>query len=158
MLKYFKTILAGQFEAVLCMLGECIGKCPPEHWDRPIANHTFRQVAYHTLFFVDLYLSRDEGSFELRDLHQRGGDERSPTAVSAGLSKDETLAYLAFCRQKAREAFSSETIESLQGKSGFTWQPFSRGELHLSNLRHLQHHTGQLSAYLRKIVDDGERW
>lgn len=158
MLDYFKTILAGQFEAALCMLGECIGKCPPEHWEGAIANNTFRQVAYHTLFFVDLYLSRDEGAFELCDLPQRGGDERSPTAVSAGLSKDETLDYLAFCREKAKQAFAAETVESLQGESGFSWLPFSRGELHLSNLRHVQHHTGQLSAYLRKIVDDGERW
>lgn len=158
MLEYLKTILSGQFEAALCMLGECIGKCPLEHWEGAIAKHTFRQVSYHTLFFVDLYLSRDEGAFQFRALHQRGGDEQSPTTVSAGLSKDETLDYLAFCRQKAREAFSAETIESLQGKSGFAWLPFSRGELHLSNIRHVQHHTGQLSAYLRKIVDDGERW
>lgn len=27
----------------------------------------------------------------------------------------------------------------------------ARGELHLYNLRHVQHHTGQLSAYLRRI-------
>lgn len=158
MLEYFKTTLAGQFEAALCMLGECIRKCPPENWEGHIANDTFRQVAYHTLFFVDLYLSRDEGAFELRELHERGGDERSPTAISAGLGKDETLAYLAFCREKAKEAFAAETVGTLQGESGFSWLPFSRGELHLYNIRHVQHHTGQLSAYLRKILEDGERW
>jgi hypothetical protein len=72
--------------------------------------------------------------------------------------RDETLAYLAACRQKLLETIGSETPESLQGASGFSRLPFSRGELHLYNIRHVQHHTGQLSAYLRRIVEDGERW
>src|SRR5262245_32495577 len=101
MLDYVKTILTAQFEAVLCMLNDCIRKCPEEHWEGRIANDTFRQVTYHTLFFVDLYLSPGEAAFGLRDLHHRGGDERSSTVPSVGLSKDETLAYLALCRQKA---------------------------------------------------------
>lgn len=158
MLDYFKAILTGQFEAALCMLNDCIRKCPPEHWEGRIANDTFRQVAYHALFYVDLYLSTSEAAFELRELHRRGGDDRSPTAISAGLPREETLAYLALCRQKMLDALAAETPESLQQPSGFSWLPFTRGELHLYNLRHVQHHAGQLSAYLRKVVDDGERW
>lgn len=158
MIEYVKTILAGQFEAALCMLKECIEKCPSDHWQAPIANHSFGQVAYHTLFFVDLYLSPGEAAFQLRDIHRRGGDERSSTAVCPGLTKDETLAYLALCRQKFIETLASETADSLQRESGFSWLPFSRGELYVSSIRHVQHHTGQLSASLRRIVDDGQRW
>lgn len=158
MIEYVNTILTGQFEAALCMLYECVRKCPPEHWEGKIANDTFRQVAYHTLFFVDLYLSPDEKAFTLRDVHLRGGDERSSTASSLGLTKEETLSYLTMCRQKMLETLACETPESLQRPSGFSWLPFSRGELHLTNVRHVQHHTGQLSAYLRRIVEDGERW
>jgi hypothetical protein len=158
MIDYLKTILTGQFEAALCMLNDCIRKCPPEHWEGKIANDTFRQITYHTLFFVDLYLSPNEAAFTLRELHERGGDERSNTKASTGLTKEESLAYLAICREKALATLTAETPESLQRESGFSWIPFSRGELHLSNLRHVQHHTGQLSAYLRRIVEDGERW
>ena len=100
MIEYLRAILTGQFEASLCMLNQCVRKCPPEHWEGKIANDTFRQVAYHTLFFVDLYLSPGEETFELRELHHRGGDERSSTAASAGLSRDETLSYVAICRQR----------------------------------------------------------
>jgi len=158
MIEYVKTILTGQFEASLCMLNACIQKCPQEHWEGRIANDTFRQVAYHTLFFVDLYLSTNEAAFTLRDTHRRGGDERAAMAVSTGLAQDETLSYLAICRQKALDTLASETPDSLMGESGFSLLPFSRGELHLSNIRHVQHHTGQLSAHLRRIVEDGERW
>jgi len=158
MVEFVKTILTGQFEAALYMLNECIRKCPLEHWEGRIANSTFRQIAYHTLFFADLYLSSGEVTFALRSLHHRGGDERFSTAPSLGLAKDETLSYLAVCHQKALDTFASETPESLKRVSGFSWLPFSRGELHLYNLRHVQHHTGQMSAYLRRIVEDGERW
>jgi hypothetical protein len=61
MIDYFKTILRGHFEASLCMLDKCIRECPPEHWESKIANGTFRQVAYHTLFYSDLYPVRALG-------------------------------------------------------------------------------------------------
>jgi hypothetical protein len=151
MIEYVKTILTGQFEAALCMMDRCIRACPPEHWEGKIANGTFRWVAYHTLFWVDLYLSPgDEDAFVLRDFHHRGGDEREDTAC-AGLGKDETLAYVAICRQKMLETVALETAESLQGPCGFSYRKITRGELHLYNLRHVQHHTGQLSAYLRRV-------
>jgi hypothetical protein len=147
---YLAEILTAQFEAALCMMNQCVQACQPLHWEGKIANDTFRQVAYHTLFYVDFYLSPDENAFDLRELHHHGGDERGPT-LSAGLSKDETLAYLAICRQKMVETMAVETKQSLEGPSGFSRRTFSRGELHLYNIRHVQHHTGQLSAYLRRV-------
>jgi hypothetical protein len=150
MTDFVKAILKSQFEAALAMLKQCVEACPLEHWEGKIANDTFRQVAYHTLFFADLYLTPNEDAFSLRDLHHRGGDERGPT-VSAGLSKDETLAYLLNCRQKMIETLAAETQESLQGPSGFSYRRFSRCELHVNNIRHVQHHVGQLSAYLRRV-------
>jgi hypothetical protein len=57
MIDYIKKILTGQFEASLCVMKECLQKCPPEHWDGKIAKYAFWHVGYHTLCFVDLYLS-----------------------------------------------------------------------------------------------------
>jgi uncharacterized damage-inducible protein DinB len=150
MIDYFKQVVLGQFEAALCMIHQCVQACREEHWEGKIANDTLRQVAYHTLFCAELYLSQGEDAFELREIHQRGGDESQPTP-SIGLSREETLSYVAFCRQKVTEALARETAESLQGPSGFSWVPTSRGELYLYNLRHVQHHAGQMSAYLRRV-------
>jgi uncharacterized damage-inducible protein DinB len=149
MLDYVKQILIGQFEASLAMLNECVRMCPDEHWEDKIATVTFRQVAYHTLFFVE-YLSPTETEFRLRDFHIPGGDERNPFP-SPGLSRDDTLSYVSICRQKALDVLNAETEESLKGPSGFSWRTFTRGELHIYNIRHVQHHTGQLSAFLRKL-------
>lgn len=151
MIDYVRTILTGQFEAALCMLEQCVRACPPEYWEGRIAKGTFRWVAYHTLFWVDLYLSPgDEDDFVLREFHHRGGDERGD-APCPGLSQDETLAYAVICRQKLHEALAAETAESLQARCGISFRKITRGELHIYNLRHVQHHTGQLSAFLRRV-------
>ncbi len=48
-------------------------------------------------------------------------------------------------------AIAAETPESLAGPSGFPWYEITRGEFHLNNIRHIQHHTGALYAYLRRV-------
>jgi DinB superfamily len=153
MTDYLKTILTGQFEASLSMLSQCVRLCPPQHWEGRIANNTFRATAYHTLFFVDFYLSPRDDEFQVRDLHRRGGDERSARVI--GLPKEDTIEYLGICRDKLIRTMASETDASLAGPSGFSsWFEglgMSRGELHIYNIRHIQHHTGQLSAYLRRV-------
>ena len=151
MVELLKQILQGQYEAALCMLNGCVAACADEHWEGKIANGTFRQITYHTLFYTDLYLSPSNEAFELRELHQRGGDERGPT-LCAGLNKDETLAYVTVCRRKIGESLAAETEQTLLGPSGFPWRKeLTRGEMHLYNIRHIQHHTGALAAHLRRV-------
>lgn len=146
----YAAMLRSQMEAALAMLKQCVEACPPEHYEGRIARDTFRTVAYHTLFWTDYYLSPGEGGFELREIHQRGGDDRV-LASSPGVPQGELLAYADVCREKLIETLGAETPESLGGPCGFPRFSFSRGELHLYNLRHIQHHTGALSAYLRRI-------
>jgi hypothetical protein len=59
------------------------------------------------------------------------------------------LSYLGHIRRKARETISEETAEVLAGPSGFHWRECSRAELHVYNIRHVQHHAAQLSLRLR---------
>src|SRR5215217_5583906 len=135
MIELVKKALVGQFEAGLCMMNQCITACPEEHWEKKIGVAPFRWVTYHTLFFGDFYLSPGEKAFALRDLHYRGGDEREPM-MCAGLSREETLEYVAICRRKAVQTIADETEQSLQGPSGFDWLKFPRLEAHVYTIRH----------------------
>lgn len=151
MIEYVRTILTGQFEASLCMMNDCLVKCPPGHWDGIVGKYPFWTVAYHTLCFVDLYLSPDKDAFEFRDVHPCGWKEFDDEYPSRRFEQNELIAYLAICRSKMLSTIAGESAETLQGASGFSWLSFTRGELHLYNMRHVQHHTGQLSAYLRRV-------
>ncbi len=154
MIEYLQNILIAQFEAALSMTKQRIAVCPEEHFDGKIGNYPFRQMAYHALFWLDHYLTHHEDEFVMSEFNLRGGDERMPGLCEA-LSKEDTLAYVDFCHQKILSSIRAETEESLQGGSGFpsifVRSKPTRGELHLYNLRHLQHHTAQLTTYLRTI-------
>ena len=150
MLEQVKTSLTSQHEASLCMLRDCIAACRDDLYEGMIAHGSFRYVAYHALFFTDLYLTPTEDAFTLREIHRTGGDERGD-GLSPGVPKDRLLPYLQVCREKAIEIVANETEQSLAGPSGFSWRKCSRLELHIYNIRHVQHHTGQLSAYLRRV-------
>lgn len=151
MIEQVKKTLTGQFEASLCMMNACIAKCPPDHWNGKIAKYAFWHVAHHTLCFVDLYLSIDEESFQFRKFHPQGWSDFNEEFPSRAFDQAEIAEYLQICRQKAIDTFAADTPESLERPSGFKRLAFSRLELHLYNLRHLQHHTGQLGASLRRI-------
>lgn len=137
------------------MMDDCIQRCPEEHWDGLVAKYPFWMVAYHTLCFVDLYLSPGQDAFQLRpEFHPRGWEEFEGEFPSRRFSKGEILRYLQVCLEKARTTFAAETEESLTGPTGHERRNFSRHELHVYSLRHIQHHTGQLSAFVRKVGGD----
>ena len=44
----------------------------------------------------------------------------------------------------------AETVESLQSPVQVPWYEITRAEMHVNNIRHLQHHTAQLILVLRR--------
>ena len=157
MLDAVKTLLANQFDAALCTLRACIDRCPDRSWDAPVANLTFCQAAFHTLFFADLYLSRreDKDAFCAQPFHRdhaaffRDYEEFEDRAQTLLYDRPTVKLYVAHCRAKAAAAIREETAESLAAPCAFDRRAFSRAELYVYNTRHVQHHAAQLSLRLR---------
>jgi hypothetical protein len=163
MLDTFKTLIARQYEAALSMLKACIDHCPDSVWDSRGANYKFCQLVFHTLIFTDLYLDSDKESFFRQPFHQRNqrffGDyeefeDRAPVQL---YDKASILAYLEHCRNKASEVLAGETTDTVSAPAG-TRRSLSRAELHVYNIRHIQHHAGQLSLRLRLETGEGIAW
>ncbi len=55
-------------------------------------------------------------------------------------------------------SLAKETDDTLRGENGFSWHKISRGELHVYNIRHIQHHAAQLSLRLRLNADIDIPW
>ena len=53
------------------------------------------------------------------------------------------------CRLKAVVVMQSETQASLETEASWKWQKTSRAEMHVYNIRHIQHHAAQLILRLR---------
>jgi uncharacterized damage-inducible protein DinB len=78
--------------------------------------------------------------------------------VDQPYDKQTLEGYLDHCHAKAKQAIAAETEATLEGPSGFEWLKFSRIEAHFYNIRHIQHHTGQLGATLRRQGSEGVQW
>lgn len=164
MLDKFRQLVVGQYEAALSMLKECVDRCPDAVWNARVANYKFCQVAFHTLFYTDFYLGEDPESFRRQPFHLQNErifrdyeefEDRAPVHL---YEKRQILAYLSHCREKAREVLPKETPDTLMAGHAFKPRVPSRAELHIDNIRHVQHHTAQLSLRLRLDTGDGAAW
>jgi uncharacterized damage-inducible protein DinB len=121
-------------------------------------------LVFHTLIFTDLYLGHDdEESFRRQPFHVRNenifGDyeefqDRAPVRL---YDKASILAYLEYCRNKVTEVLEAETADTLSAPAE-SRRSLSRAELHIYNIRHIQHHAGQLSLRLRVETGEGVDW
>jgi hypothetical protein len=165
MLETYKQSIANQLNAALCMLDLCVQRCPDELWNSRVGNLAFCQVAFHALFFTDFYLGGpDEDAFRSQPFHRANGrifrdyEELEDRVQVLLYDKPAIQAYLVHCRNKATEAIAAETEDSLRAPCGFARKAVSRAELYVLNIRHIQHHTAQLSLRLRLETKDGIPW
>jgi hypothetical protein len=158
-----KEIIKSQYYASLEMLNQAIAKCPEPLWDYSNYKNKFWHIAYHALFYTHLYLQKDQQQFvpwsKHREHYQYLGKIPWPPheepKIGTPFSKDEVLEYLSFCRN---EIETKVDIVDLTAESGFHWLPFSKYELQLYSIRHIQHHTGQLFDRLRSQPNVELKW
>jgi hypothetical protein len=166
MLALVRKTLTHQYGAALKMLAGCVKGCTADHWEQAVGKFPFWHVAYHVLFYTDLYLSKNEAEFRpqgfYRPDYQVMGSQAWPpyrkVLADQPYDKPTIRLYVQTCMAKAAKTVAAETEASLAGESGFPWLPFPRLELHLYNIRHIQHHTGQLAAFLRRAGHKGAGW
>lgn len=164
MLEAYKELIGRQYEAALCMLGACIERCPEDRWHEPVANLTFCQAAFHTLFFTDVYLDRDLESVRAQPFHDAHASEFADYEELAGrvqrllYERPFVREYLRHCREKAGRTLAVADEESLAARAAFEWLDLSHAELHVYNIRHVHHHAAQLSLRLRLDTGEGVPW
>jgi len=163
MLQTLQRLTTRQFQAALCTLNACITRCPDQAWDAPVARLKFCQAAFHVLFFADFYLGPDEASFKSQPFHEnhpdffRDYEEFAHREQTLLYDKPTTQAYLQHCLNKAQQIIPAESAEVLAAPSNQRPQ-LTRAELHVYNLRHIQHHAAQLSLRLRLDAREAVPW
>ena len=161
------TMLSRQFAAAIQTLRAAINACPDDLWDDRTEGSPFWHIAYHALFFTDFYLSEHEKDFSPQSYHfdkanylpgdykEYGGVVGTPKKT---FTKEQLLQYADHCLQKCEAVFNELTDEQTLKRCGFWWYELNVGEFLLNNLRHVQHHAGQLALLLRRRADIGIDW
>lgn len=154
----WKTIIWQQLGASIDMLENAIKECRQEVWgDRP-GYHEFWYIAYHTLFFLDYYLSESGEGFVPPTPFTLGELVPSGLLPERVYTHDEILSYLGHCRKKCQAAIGTLTNERARQRCGFERPDVTVAELLLYNMRHVQHHAAQLNLILRQKSDSAPRW
>ena len=155
-----QTVLKSQYHAALAMLREAIDACPAALWIDDSYVNQFWQVAYHTLFYTDLYLQVSESAFASWE-HHRPEYNRFPSDADGARSLtpysiDEIKACCKRCEAMIDDAVDRLNLASPD--SGFSWYKMSKLEHQFVSLRHIQHHTGQLTERIRQVTGRGVGW
>lgn len=153
-----KTTLWQQFGATIDMLENAVVACPDELWSDRTQRAEFWYLVYHTLFWLDFYLSDSTEGFAPPAPFNL--DEMDPAGLlpERPYTKAELRPYLEHGRRKCRAAIEALTDEKAREVRRFGSAEGSFQELLLYNMRHVQHHAAQLNLILRQKVDSAPRW
>ena len=153
-----KEMLWRQFAATLDSFGAALRNCPDELWETRLWQDepdqwvaagfsAYWYLCYHTLFWLDLYLTGTEEGFvppEPFDLVEMEANEILPRTYT----REELLVYLETCRQKYQDTISALSIEQAYQVCRFPWGELPFAELLLYTMRHVQEHAAQLHLFL----------
>lgn len=166
MLDLIKQTLWNQFGASIDMLQQCIELAPDEHADK---DHRYFYVAYHTVLMLDYYLTIPPSGFKARLPFRFMEQEHVPPGVVGDMvpdriySRNELLEYLAGVREKCRLLIGSLSEENINSRfkedfDGDDAMDYNIAEILFYNMRHVQHHAGQLNLMLTQTMSKNADW
>ena len=163
----WRTIIWQQFGAAIDDLDNALRACPDDLWharlwdtptDEKFFLPEFWYIAYHALFWLDLYLTGTEegfippAPFLLVEQNENGPLPEKP------YTKEQLLAYLEHCRQKCRVTLEATNEAAAQRRCTFGWGEVSFMELLLYTMRHVQGHAAQLNMALGQKTGSAPVW
>ena len=160
-----RTALWQQFGAAIDMLENALLACPSAHWNERLWSYqeqpdypTFWYLTYHTLFWLDLYLTGSLEGFAPPTPFTL--DELEPVRVPPEhpYTKEDLHAYLVDLRQKCQTTIAGLSDEKAHRQVNFPWtkgKPVSFLELLLCTMRHVQEHAAQLNLFLGQNAIEG---
>ena len=162
------AMLWRQFGAAIDMFGDALRDCPDELWEKSLWEDqpdqwvaagfsAFWYLGYHTLFWLDLYLTGAEEGFAPPapfDLVEMEAGEVLPRTYT----RAELLHYLEECRQRCQKTIRALSAEEASRLCRFSWGELPFAELQLYSLRHVQEHGAQLSMFLGQQAGKSSKW
>jgi len=160
-----KNAISQQFGSAIDMLENAMLACPDQLWhvrlwedpDLPRSSE-FWYITYHTLFWLDLYLSGSVEGFTPPPLFTL--DELDPAGIipERPYSKHELQTYLEHTRNKCRSVIETMTDKRARQLCEFPWGEITFAGLLLDNMRHVQEHVAQLNLILGQQMNWNPKW
>lgn len=154
-----KKSLWQQFGAAIDTLDDAMRLCPDELWetvlwedDEDTRYGQFWYIAYHTLFWTDLFIGGSYEEFKPPAPFIRGKLPDQPYA------KGDVHDYLKDCRRNVKAMVESLTDEKAAQVCTFPWMTPTYLELQFYSMRHVMEHAAQLNMILGHRGITGQDW
>ena len=165
----WKTALWQQFGATIDMLENALEACPNSLWTQRLWYNLpdsgflpefaeFWHITYHTLFWLDLYLSGSPEEEFTPPAPFIWTEVDPPVSPERPYTKEELHTYLAAMRRKCQTTITELTDEQAHRRVDYPWaegKPTSFLELLLYTMRHVQEHAAQLNLFLGQHTIEG---
>ena len=157
-----KELLKNQMLAALATLHQCIIFCSDDKWEESDNDAPFSQVLFHTLFYIDYYLSLNENEFKTQQFHKdnmnifRAYEELEYKKAIETYTKNEIKLYFDFCYNKINGYFEIIENKDLIAKTGIKNMKIM--ELLIYITRHIQHHAAQLGLRIQQKSGKELKW
>ncbi len=156
---WLKTLVWQQYGAALDMFEDALRLCPDHLWTTALWQDSdderygqFWYIAYHTLSWLDLFLTGTQKGFAPPPPFIRGKLPETP------YTKEQINGYLDHCRTKSKAMFETLTDEKARQICVFEWMEPTYLELQLYCMRHIQEHGSQLNLMLGQHDITGQDW
>jgi hypothetical protein len=159
-----RSALKNQYHAALATLQDVIERCPEDLWVQAGTHPSaFWQVAYHAVFYTDLYSRQSDDDFQPWDKHrpetqflqQVPPDGRAPR-LGEPYTKADVLEYLRIVVGQIGPTVDQLDLETTD--CGFWWYKMPKLEHQMLNVRHTQHHAAQLADRLERATGYSIDW
>jgi hypothetical protein len=169
----YKACLWRNFAASIDMLTNVIELCPNALWEK---KDKFFYMAYHTVIFLDYYLTYPVRAFDPKLPFTIVPDSELPSEAVDDVMPDrhygreEMIAYIHLARKKGEDLIGPQASQDLMVK--WIEQPetglhglcpslvehYTLLEILFYNFRHVQHHVAQLNYILRGQANLAAEW
>ncbi len=176
--------MLGEFEVAIDRLERALRECPDERWHTSLwvvkrtdpwmwpkggdgdgrtedaiqVFSAFWLIAYHCLFFLDLYCWDEAGSFATPPEFANGPEDQGIDEFGAArfpnvtYSREELLGYVAYCRGRVRATLANLTDRqrAIKLRPGHPHAGKTFEQLLEVNLAHVREHGDQLATFIAR--------
>lgn len=147
-----------QFGASVDSLEAAIQACPKALWKTGERWHQPWYLAFHTVFWLDLYLSESASKYQPPPPFTRCELEAN-VFPERPYTQEEILSWLQLSRKNLTKRLATiSTREDARRSCHLHWGEMEAAELLLYNLRHVQHHAAQINLLIRQSGGEPSAW
>ncbi len=146
----YKQVLQNQYNKCLNILSEAIKNYSEDLWyDNKNYKSPAWQIAYHGLFFANIYCSATESGIkswpkskdDYHFFHNKPWPPFEEIIINEPYTKDEMLEFLEFVKSNIPEYLLDMQPEE---RCWPHWYDENQLEFHINNIRHIQHHIAEI--------------